>query len=313
MNHPSLSSEEATLVSNKYTELYSTLEAYEKNLYNSWASDISDESEANLHKPLIVKGEDGLLQVNFDPRVVALLREVRYMASLQVEPPDVASNIYAKSDTFRKFIFQLDHIGGMYNHIHTGVLDVERPLIAAKIAGIDQEIERALTKLNWKSDNIEEYITSVSASVGGLANILQETKNNILLIQKCMKGWNASPLIERKDGKKMLNLEEKEARLTTIFDTIKKDGKTIHELVETTRNIFQVNDAESEVWVNYLKYVDDLVKEGFRSVIKHSLEYLVENTDSEKAKASDSVPLLEARLELDNEMLLYTPGMDEGM
>jgi dynein heavy chain len=45
----------------KYNELYATLEAYEKNLYNSWTCDISDESEANLHKPLIIKGKDGLL------------------------------------------------------------------------------------------------------------------------------------------------------------------------------------------------------------------------------------------------------------
>lgn len=132
LNHPVLASEEATLVKNKYTELYATLEAYEKSLYTSWAANIIDESEANLLKPILVKGEDGLLNVNFDPKVVALLREVRYMDSLQVNPPDVASTIYSKSDTFRKFIFQLDHIADMYNGIQTGVLDVEKPLIAGK-------------------------------------------------------------------------------------------------------------------------------------------------------------------------------------
>lgn len=270
-----------------------------------------DESEANLHKPLMEK-ENDLLKVNFDPKVVALLREVRYMDSLQVTPPEVAAGIYSKSDTFRKFIFQLDHISDMYNGIRTGVLDVEKPLIEGKILAIDAEIERALTSLNWKSDEIEDYINSVSTTVGNLANVLQVSKNNVTLIQKIMKNWVSSPIIERKDGKKMLNLEEKETRLSAMFESIKKDGQAIHDLVSNTCQTLEVVDTTSETWVNYLEYIDGIVNEGFRSMIKNSLEYLCDNTDSEKMKSTDVVPLLEARLELDNEMLLFTPGMDEG-
>ncbi|KAJ3220317.1 hypothetical protein HK099_004389 [Clydaea vesicula] len=312
LNHSVLDSEEAAVVKNKYNELFNSIEVYEKNIFNSWADAITDESEANLHKPLIII-KDGLLQVNFDPKVVALLREVRYMESLQVKPPEIAANIYSKSDTFKKFIFQLDHISDMYNGIRTGVLDVERPLVQSKIDLIDIEIDKAVTSLNWQSDQIEEYINTVTATVGNLANVLQVTKSNVNQIQKIMRNWFASPLIERKDGKKMLNLEEKETRLAAIYEGIKKDGQTIHELVANTKGQLEVTEKKehSEEWLSYLEYVDALVKEGFRTTIRNSLDYLMENTDREKMKQGDAVALLEARLELDNDMLFFTPGMEE--
>lgn len=299
------------LVFSKYTELQKTLKNFENSLFNSWNSAIKDESEKNLLKPLLMKEGNGFLRVNFDPKVVALLREVRYMSALQVDAPEAAANIYSKSDVFRGYIFQLDHISGMYNGILTGVLDVERPLIQEKIKKIDQEIERALTTLNWKSEGIAEYINAVSASVGGISNVLKSAKNNVIQIQKTMAVWAASPLIERKDGKKMLNLEEKQQKLTTVFESMRKDGEFIHGVVEQTKQLLELpkSTEESPDWCCYLEYIDGLVKNGFRNMIKASLDYLVENTKPDKT--SETNPLLEAKLELDNELLVFTPGMEE--
>lgn len=262
----------------------------------------------------MLEKQDGVLRVNFDPKIVALLREVRYLDSFQVSLPATATNIYSKSDTFRNFIFQLDHISTQYNGIRTDILDVEKPLIQAKVDAIDKELEKALSSMSWQSNGIEEYITSISTTVTDLFNILQITKNNIMQIQRTMKAWSATPLIERKDSKKMLNLEEKDVRLSTIFEMIKRDGISIHETMLATKNAFQISEQNegSEEWLNYLNYVDGLVKDGFRTTIKNSLAYLIENTDpSENKSAAEISPLLEAKLELDNDLLLFTPSMDE--
>jgi dynein heavy chain, axonemal len=305
-----MNTEEANVVKNKYNELMATLDSFESSIFNKWAESIIDESEANLNKPLIVR-QDDLLNVNFDPKVVALLREVKYFEALGVKSPETAANIYAKAEVFRKNIFSLDHISTTYNGIRTGVLDVERPLILSKIEEIDAQIQQGLTSINWKSENIEQYITDISTTVGNLNSILQVTKNNVIQIQTIMKKWFSSPLIDRKDGKKLLNLEEKEAKLAMAYDMIKKDGQTIHDLVQSTCKVLEA-DPESDIWGNYRKYVDTLVKDGFWSTIKTSLEYLTENMDREKIAGKEVGPLLEAKLELDNEMLVYTPGMEEG-
>jgi dynein heavy chain len=311
LNHTILNSEDFQLVKTKYNELLQSLDSYESQLFNKWSETIIDESEANLNKPLLVRDQsDKLLHVNFDPKVVALLREVKYLGALGVEAPPTASAIYSKADVFRKYIFSLDHISGTYNAIRTGLLGVEKPLIETKIEVIDSQFEQALTTLNWKSDTIEDYIAQISASVGNLNSILQITKNNINQIQKLMKTWSAAPLIERKDGKKLLNLEEKDTKMNTVYEMIKRDGRQIHELIGQTAGVLEV-DVESQMWSEYREYVDGLVKEGFWTTIKNTLDYLSENMDKEKMAGKEIGPLLEAKLELDNEQLVFTPSMNE--
>jgi dynein heavy chain, axonemal len=196
----------------------------------------------------------------------------------------------------------------MYNSIHINVLEVEKPLIKSKISEIDEQIERGISQLNWKSENVNEYITQISTTVGSLSSILQEMKNNMNQINKILKQWSAAPLIERKDGKKLLNLEEKDAKLSANSESMKRDGHTLHALVEKTRQLIGA-DETSESWLNYKSFIDSMVVKGFWNSIKNSMDYLLVNMDSERP--SDVGPLLEAKFELDNENLVFTPSMDE--
>ena len=291
----------------KYDEIYLAFENHEQSIFTLWSTTISDESEANLHKPILVR-ENGLLRVNFDPKVVALLREVKYFGALSVQPPEVAVQIYSKAETFRKYIFSLDSISNTYNSIIKGVIDVERPLIQSKVDHIDGQIEVGVTQLNWKSPNIDEYIDQISTSITLLSSNLQVMKNNLNLITKTAKLWSANPLIERKDGKKLLNLEEKEAKLTASADAIKKDGKAVLGLVDSIRTIVDASE-DNEAWLKYREYVDGIVSKGFRNAIKTSMDYIFLNMD--KDKISEYGPLIEARLELDHDVVTYIPSMDD--
>ena len=302
-----MSSEEAGLVMKKYASIYAGLEGFEANIFSSWSSTIVDESEANLNKPLLVRQND-LLQVNFDPKVVALLREVKYLGALNVTAPAAAAGIYSKSEIFRKYIFSLDHITRQYNNIRTGVLEVEKPLIESKIGEIDGQIEQALNGLTWKSEGVDLYIGVISATVGDLSSTLQVMKNNIGQTQKILKGWSSSPLIERKDPKKCLSLEEKESKVNLMFESIRKDGQLIHSLLKQTQELVNAEES-SENWINYRDYVDSIVSKGYKLAIQTSLEYLVANM--EQLKSGESNPLLESKLELENEQLQFTPCMDE--
>ncbi|KAJ3365528.1 hypothetical protein HDU91_002183, partial [Kappamyces sp. JEL0680] len=307
LNHPVMQSEEFSAVKKKYDEIHAALESYELSVFNLWSATISDESEANLHKPILVR-DNGLLRVNFDPKVVALLREVKYFGALSVQPPDAAVQIYSKAETFRKYIFSLDSISNTYNSIIRGVIDVERPLIQKSVDQIDSQIEVGVTQLNWKSSNIDEYIEQISTTVGTLSSNLQTMKNNLNQITKMIKQWAAVPLIERKDGKKLLNLEEKEAKLAASSEVIKKDGKALFALVEHTRSVVGADEG-SESWLKYKEYVDSVVSKGFRAAIKNSMEYIYSNTD--KNNVSEYGPLIEARLELEHDVVAFTPSMDE--
>lgn len=142
------SSEEAKRVKVKYDQVYAELDAFEAHIFEKWSGNIIDDSEANLSKHLVVRDEAGLLKVNFDPKVVALLREVKYFNAMQIKVPEKARAVFASGDTLRNFVLNLEHIAKQYNAFKTTLLPVETPLIAKQLADIDLRLEKVEMSVN---------------------------------------------------------------------------------------------------------------------------------------------------------------------
>ncbi|KAI9189963.1 hypothetical protein H9P43_001396 [Blastocladiella emersonii ATCC 22665] len=331
LNHPSWESEEANLMRAKHTALMKDISEFEEATFTTWTSSIIDDSEANLSKPLLVRlpdttGNGGNLQVNFDPKVVALLREVKYFESYLKKPagkaeeggaaalafqlPDKAENIYKNGETLRAFVEQLNHITGLYNTVMETALEVERPLIQATIQDIDEFVDSALSTLNWRSEEVGPYVRELAGKVTTLSQTLNLIKSNVAKMIDIMKQWCNNPLIERKDNKKPLNVEEVAPKLKVAYENIRQDGLRIVTLLEESR-VALAADKNAESWQRYLRYIDDLVKEGFTNMIRLSLRYLLDNTDAAYLKSNDMPPLLEAKLELQTTHLVFTPSMED--
>jgi dynein heavy chain len=80
-------------------------------------------------------------------------------------------------------------------------------------------LRQALSSITWKSADIAGYIKNTGDIVGQLANIQKVTKNNLEQIQRIMKKWSSAPLIERKDNRKLLNLEEKDSKVRKALNS----------------------------------------------------------------------------------------------
>lgn len=58
------------LVHQKYVEMTTLLDQFEKHIYNQWKSNVDEICEFNLNQPLVkFSAISGLLSVNFDPKV----------------------------------------------------------------------------------------------------------------------------------------------------------------------------------------------------------------------------------------------------
>ena len=303
-------SSNAAALNLKYDELYSILDKFEKGLFEKWGRDIVDQSEANLSKPLYTKDDNGLIRVNFDPKVVALLKEVRYLNFMNITVPEKAKNIFAKQEVYRSFILRLDHIARQYNSFKTTMLDVEKPLVAARVQAIDSMCDKALTSIDWRNQDAEKFISELSVTVGQLTQTLQVTKNSLSQIENFTKNWFASPILERKDQKKQLNLEEKQAKLRVIYDMIDRDGKSVQNLLEDISKSL-VADKTSQAWTDYKHYCDLIIVDGLRSTIKISLQYLLNNTTGDFLKSNDLAPFFDSKLELNGTKLTFNPSFAE--
>jgi len=98
-----LDAEEGREVERAYGAVCKSLQEYERIQIEKWAKNVSNTSEAKLKLPLL-RRQDGdlpLLHVNFDPRLVCLLREVKYFLALKVDVPEAATALYRNEEVFR--------------------------------------------------------------------------------------------------------------------------------------------------------------------------------------------------------------------
>lgn len=99
---------------------------------------VEENTDEHLNKFLLVREEtelaaEGFVRVNFDPVLVRLLREVKYLQLIDIPVPERASAIYAKVNVFRTQTGNLELTVNMYNDVLATLLPVEKPLLADRI------------------------------------------------------------------------------------------------------------------------------------------------------------------------------------
>lgn len=109
--------------------------------------------------PLLIRDlEKGLLNVNFDPALVKLLREVKYFLLLGLTVPESALEIYKQVEIFRRWTGNLDLIVNMNNDVLLQLLPVEKPLVRPYLDKFDKVISSGLSQMNWNSSGINDFI-----------------------------------------------------------------------------------------------------------------------------------------------------------
>jgi dynein heavy chain len=98
------------------------------------------------------------------------------------------------------------------------------------------------------------------------------------------------------------------AQVSNRFLAITAGGEQIHKLASDSSRAVEVNKADPP-WRNYVDYINQIVTDGFVRAVKCSLDYLAGFMDS---KHKDELPLLELRLELQGDRLIFVPDIDGG-
>lgn len=127
-----------------------------------------------------------------------------------------------------------------YNKIKQTVLEVELPLIRAKLEAIDLQLTRAESDLTWQDPDCWNFIRTVKDLVYDLACRVGKAKENCEAIQSMMKGWSKQVMFCRKDNKKgsLIQLEDREERVNKKYSSMKTDGDSIHKMVQVSVALF---------------------------------------------------------------------------
>ncbi|TGZ69565.1 hypothetical protein CRM22_003672 [Opisthorchis felineus] len=306
---PIFETKDGAIVWKKYEYLMKLLSDYQETSFKHWAKGIDLVCSFNLSQPLLIRNpENNMLEVNFDPKLVSVLREVKYLR-LQGEEtvPKAADSVYEQNDMLRKYTINLDMVVQWYNFLCTEVTPVEVALISQEMAAFDKTIKQAETTICWNSANAWEYIQSTRDIIHDLQRRVVEAEENVQKIRSIMSTWSKTPLFERKDGKRdtLLGLDDRADRCRKRYEEIEEAGKRVVSLLETNRNLLKA-DENSSSWDRYVLFVDDLVEQGLVDAIECGLSYLVLEMEDQPTTAA----VFEAQMELQANDVVFIPSLE---
>ncbi|XP_041519985.1 dynein heavy chain 9, axonemal [Microtus oregoni] len=309
--HPCLQSAEGKRMIQKYEDLLSLLEKYERRLYEDWCQTVSEKSQYNLSLPLLHRDpHTKQLSVNFSPQLISVLKEMSYLQSTEVKLiPETAATMFSSREFYRQLVANLELMANWYNKVMKTLLEVEFPLVEDELHNIDLRLRAAEETLSWKTEGVWDYTMQITNSIHDLEQRIQKTKDNVEEIQNIMKTW-VSPIFKRKDGKKEcpLSLDDQQDRKEKYYGLIRESGVKIHALVQENMVLFAADPASS-IWKTYVNYIDSMLLDGFFLGIECSLKYLLENTEYK----TGITPIFEAQLSLVPPELVFHPSLDSGV
>jgi dynein heavy chain len=306
--------EEYKDVQKLYASLCKNLREYNEQKIRAWEQGVEEHTDDQLNKFLLYREEtplveEGFVRVNFDPVLVRLLREVKYLLLLDIEVPQRASLLYRKVDVYRTQTGSLDIIVTMYNEILATLLPVEKPLLADRIERMNKALYAGMHELRWNSQNIDPFISQAMTIVTEVDELVKKMKDNVRKMQEDMRKWER-PLFERKmKPAAPEDLEQTHASLLmSRFDEIRNQGKEIHKLMKDTADNIKP-DKKAGTWLSYVDYVNGLVIDGITTGIHASLAYLADQISVPYNKLHACPPMFDVKVDLRDREVVFDPSI----
>lgn len=294
----------------RYEKLLKILSDKEIELFEEWILLVPSIVEKGLKRTLLTRDRGSiLLMVNFDPELLAILKEVSFLKqTAHTNIPRLALEVSEQAETFRKYRTLLNITVTAYNDIRRTSQQVEYNLIELEVARIDSLVTRGERELCWKSEGLPDYSNELGELVQSLWKRLKAIQANVEKIQQILEPWTKTPLIERKDARKdtLLSLDDRAENVTKRYSDMEIAAEQIHGLLKENEVLFEISSENNDSWREYVTYVDDIVTESLRKALGCCLSYLSENMDP----TTQSESLLEAKLELREPDLYYEPSLD---
>ena len=84
----------------KYEQMVEIIQLYKGEQYKEWTDKVDEDCQFNLSQPLLTRNEESnLISVNFNPKLEAVLREVRYSGYIgENEIPESAAKLFERHD-----------------------------------------------------------------------------------------------------------------------------------------------------------------------------------------------------------------------
>ncbi|GCB62029.1 hypothetical protein scyTo_0004191, partial [Scyliorhinus torazame] len=162
-----------------YNKMAAVLLEFEVVYHRGWCRAV-DFAQNGLHASLIVRHpETKDIFVNFDPAVLEVLLEAKYMFKLGLEVPQAALNLCLKETEIKQHYLSIQELLSNYQNVVNNIPTMIRPLMKPFISQVDEALIPGLTILSWTSLNIGRFIESVYSSLTELKHMVKQVSDTL--------------------------------------------------------------------------------------------------------------------------------------
>ena len=221
------------------------------------------------------------LEVNFDPLLVELLRETKYLKNLNIKIPLAAQSVSEKANKLIQYVNSLELITTQHNTTQHNLLPVERGLLTDQLEELKNVLYQGCVVLTWKSSGVDGYIHNTTQQLDKLHNTIQHIKSTNIMLGNFTNQWIQTPLVTKPFFPTVLNFTDLQShytkQLNSKLNIIKINSNELNKNINTT--LLCLNMAETlPCWKRFLEWINHRVIESLALVLCHSIQHLVDLT-----------------------------------
>ncbi|XP_047590735.1 dynein axonemal heavy chain 8 isoform X1 [Lutra lutra] len=278
-NSEILSSAEGKAVIRQYNKISYVLVEFEVVYHTAWVREISQLQYA-LQATLFVRHpETGKLLVNFDPKILEVVRETKCMIKMKLDVPEQAKKLLKLESKLKADKLHLQGLLQYYEDLCQEVPSVFVNLMTPKMKKVESVLRQGLTILTWSSLTLETFFKEVDSVLNMFNQLLKKISDLCEMhIDTVLKEIAKTVLISLPEGgatkvedmlmlnetytkewadilnHKSKHVEEAVKELILIFENIyevKYSGKTAKPLPEQKKHVVFGSETEEGESTDY--------------------------------------------------------------
>ncbi|XP_074845897.1 dynein axonemal heavy chain 8 [Carettochelys insculpta] len=260
-NSDILTSPEGKAVVRLFNKISYVLVEFEVLYHVAWVKEISQLQYALQATLLVRHPETGKLLVNFDPKILEIVRETKCMIKMGLEVPEQAKRVVKIENNLKTNKLYLENLLQCYEDLCQEIPTVFVNLMAPKMRKVESVLRQGLTILTWSSLTLDSFFQEVDEVMNMFKQLLKMV-NDLCEMQ--------------------IDLVMKDIS-NTLLILLPEDGPI------KVEDMLACNETHTKEWADILNHKSMHIEDAVQELIS-IFETIYEIKDSKKTLKKYSVP-----------------------
>jgi dynein heavy chain len=219
------------------------------------------------------------IKVNFRPELSEIIKESRYLDRMGFVIPEAALNVALQEEKYYNLVESLQ---AMLNNLYSVVdllNDAEKKLLAANLNEIRRIIKPGLSRLNWNSLGIPEYLVKCNQEINKVSSLVNQIRKNSSNIKHIIDQISQCILVKEPSEDEIMDVIEffdmnNKHRAQCVESLVQKYNSIGPLLIKMESLVANTNTGRSKMLKEYYAYWESRVFWAINYLIINNMQIM---------------------------------------